>query len=264
MKLLRIVRSENGEENIKFLEISEKCSVKEFASVVQYLFGNSSTLSTSQILSTSSGKRVYFDELQSGSTYFLTFDKRNSRNLLSWESSPDFTPLTNSNRLRVLDESEYYNSKISELKLQCKDKATELLITQEDSLISLKQHLDTLRSSLGSQSLHILNYSAKTKEILDQVSKFTPLLQENIKELRKNNEDLSRLYRETLPDTSKRRPIIDPRLMTYMKKYNYKDLPMNELTPGELRRFSKFQFLSTHKLSQSSSQNTPSSKLNKF
>jgi hypothetical protein len=265
MKLLRIVRGDNKEENIKFFEISEKCSVKEFSSVVQYLFGNDSTVHAVQILSNSHGKRVYFDELTSGCTYFLTFDKRSSKALLSWDSSSvDFVPLTNSSRLRVIDESEYYSSKIEDLKLRCKDKATELLVRQENSLMTLKQELNSISSTLGSQSLRVLEFSAKSKAILDQISVLAPQLQENIKEMRKNNEDLSRLFKETLPESSKRKQLIDPKLMNYMKRHNYKDFPMNELTPAELRRFSKFQFKNEHRISYSASQNTPSSKLNKF
>lgn len=262
MKLLRIVRSEDKGEVIKFIEISDQCTNKEFSLVLQHLFGNSSTIGLKQILNDSSGKPVYFEELQSGITYFLTFDKRSSKSFISWESTQaEFIPSTNSSKLRVLDESQYYSEKIKELKLVCKDKATDLVLRQEDSLVTLKQSLAKIHSTLGSQSLRVLEYSASTKGIVDKIEAMINVIKGNVEELRKNNSEMRQVYSFKMPaELVGRRKMMDPRILNYMKRFNYKDLPMNELTPAELKRFVKFQIITENQIKPVSSQNTPSSK----
>ena len=261
MKLLRIVRSEQKSEIIKFIETSDLCTSKDFSLVLQHLFGNTSTIGSKQLLNDSSGKPVYFEELQSGMTYFLTFDKPSAKALISWEQA-EFVPLANSAKLRVLDESEYYSEKIRELKSVCKDKATDLIARQEDSLMTLKQSLGSIRSALGSQSLRILQNGAAVKGILDKIEGMAVVLKGNIEEIRKNNGELRDVYSFRIPAelVGSRRKMMDARVLNYMKKFNYKDLPMNELTPAELKRFVKFQIITENQIKPVSSQNTPSSK----
>lgn len=260
MKLLRIVRSEQKSEIIKFFEISDLCTNKDFSLVLQHLFGNTSTIGSKQLLNDSSGKPIYFEELQTGMTYFLTFDKPGAKALVSWEQA-EFVPLTNSSKLRVLDESEYYTEKIRELRSVCKDKATDLIVRQEDSLMTLKQSLAKIHSALGSQSLRILEYGSAVKGILDKIEGMAPVLKGNIEEIRKNNGELRDVYSFKMPtELAGRRKMMDARVLNYMKKFNYKDLPMNELTPAELKRFVKFQIITENQIKPVSSQNTPSSK----
>lgn len=264
MKLLRIVRSETSKDIIKFIEISDDCPHRDFKAVVQYLFGNSSTIGCNQILTDSSGKKVLYNQLENGKTYFITFEKKETRALMSWENTQtEFVPALNSSKLRVLDESKYFSSKIKEIKLAVNDKATELALRQEDSLMTIKQSLSKIHSQLGSQSLRILDYTAKTNSLLNQVKFLIPELQLYTQELKATNDSMKNVLSYQPPEdlvNAGKRKFIDPRIMNYMKKFSYKDMPMNELTPGEMKRFMKFQMMAENQISSFSSQNTPSSR----
>ena len=267
MKSLRIVRSEGSKEIIKFIEISKHCTQKEFSSVIQHFFGNNSTIGFSQAFCESSGKKTSFENFENGKTYFVTFEKKDNKSLLTWENAAsEFVSLTNSSRLKVLDQSEYLSSRISETKSLVNDKATELIIRQEDSLLTLKQSLSLIHNTLGSQSLKILDYSAKANLIMSKVKYLIPLLQQSMHDLRQTNDDLRTVYAYKPPlelmNREKKR-YLDPRIINYMKKFSHKDMPMNELTPGEMRRFMKFQMTMDNQITPMSSQNTPSSKRSK-
>lgn len=263
MKLLRIARSEGSKEIIKFIKISKHCPQKDFTSVIQHIFGNPSTIGCAQILTDTSGKKVPFDLLVSNSTYFVTFEKKDIKSLLNWETPhSEFVSLSNSANIQVLDQSDYMISKINNTKSIVKDKATELLLKQEDSILTLTHSLLKIHNTLGSQSLQIIDYTTKTKAILNQVKYLIPLLQQSIQDTRQNNDELRTVYAYQPPEIVKkdRKKLLDPRVMKFMKEFSYRDIPANELTPGELRRFMKFQMIVDNQITQGSSQNTPSAK----
>jgi hypothetical protein len=262
MKLLRIVRSESSKEIIKYIEISEDGTPKELTMVLQYLFGNSSTVGCAQVLCDSSGKKTQFEGLESGKTYFITFEARDKKSIVSWNSNAEFFPQINFQNIKVLDQSEYLNSKINEVKLLVKDKASEMLIKQQENLFTLTQSLSKIHNTLGSQSLKVIDYSAKTNAILSSVNFLIPLLQQSIKDLKQTSEELKVAYDYKPPShfITKKKILLDPRILNYMKQFSYKDVPLNELTPGEMKRFMKFQMIMDNQITPLSSQNTPSAK----
>ena len=267
MKLIRIVRSEGGKDIIKFMKLSKHCPQKELTSAIQYIFGNPSTIGCSQVLCDTSGKKVTFENLENTGTYFITFEKKEIKSLLNWEAPySDFVSHTNSTNLQILDESEYLTSKINETKSVVTDKATELILKQEDSFLTLKQSLSKIHNTLGSSSLKVIEYSANTAAILNKARYLIPLLQQSIQELRQTNDELRTVYAYKAPlevTNRGKKTFLDPRIMNYMKQFSYKDMPVNELTPGEMKRFMKFQMIMENQITNSSSQNTPSAKRSK-
>jgi hypothetical protein len=75
-----------------------------------------------------------------------------------------------------LDQKEYLNTRINETKNLVKDKATELITRQEDCLITLKQSLTKIHNNLGSQSLKIIDYTAKTNQLSNKTRELVPSL----------------------------------------------------------------------------------------
>ena len=162
-----------------------------------------------------------------------------------------------------MDQKEYLNTRINETKNLVKDKATELITRQEDCLITLKQSLTKIHNNLGSQSLKIIDYTAKTNQLSNKTRELVPSLEKAIHDLKQVSDDLRSVYSYKPPfeliNIGKKK-LMDPRILNYMKKFSYKDIPVNELTPGEMKRFMKFQIIMDNQIIPVSSQNTPSSK----
>lgn len=267
MKTLRIVRSEQGKDCIRFLQINDICSATEFYSILQSVFGNASTLLYSPVLCDSHGSKVSFKRMNEENTYFLTFDKKDSTSLIETETRDDIISLSSSN-VKVLLPDEHLLEKIKASKQSTKSKLGDLAVKQEHNMAILNRSLNKVHSTLGSQSLNLLDYGKQIGNLISKIDYLNPHLKSLTSQLKEISQELRSVYEYQSPPELKLRvprnfrnySYTDPLHQSYVNKPQslvFKDLPVNELNPSEMKRFLKFQTMAIEEVSQTFVQNNP-------
>jgi hypothetical protein len=278
-KLVRVVRAEivNGQklEIARYFEIFPKCSPAYFYNVVQYVYGNYLSSLYIPVLLNSTGSRTSFYDLEDHKTYFLTFEKIESSGMVD-----DFTPdelvfieekLQKSEILNVIMPEEHIYNTVLSLKEEVKEKLAILYTRKEHNMNYLKNTYMKLRRKLGDHSMAVLEIRSIRSNLECQVSLVTPALTKLIESTSEVAQELKRVY-QNKPQTAGNVPL--PKVFSNyhlnspsrlfkslaVQKLKLDDLPLEEISQAELKRFVSFHSRMSSvdsNFGQMPSQNTP-------
>ena len=234
MKTVKIVRVENQKEKLRYFQVYPNCTQNYFCEVVNEVLGNPLTQFQTPVFIDSNGTEVQYKDFQNDQTYFLTFDKQSK----FFNCDPVTLCAPKSAKiLDVLTPEEYTFDKIKKFKTQVKEKLAYLADKLDSNRLILKNGVHATRSLLGCQSLELFEFGKDIGVILDKISFLSPKLSSLISKLDQTSADLIHAYSETPLAKPKNIPKVPQKPPN---KQLVKDIPVNELTATEYKRFVRF------------------------
>ena len=241
MKTIKVARKDGDIEVYRFLLLGPRCTPSYFHMSLQHIFGSLSTSGCFLSLIDQAGKKVQFEDLTEGGTYYVLFEgDGGSFEDSGADSELIDSQLQDSGRLKVLLPDAYLSFTIDQVRVHAQELVRQLTSRLDYSRAQLAKPSQQLTTALGSASADFLTYASEVNAVTYRKSLIFPGLSEAITDAKSLIQSLTTAY-------SVRKSVID---RPQLSKISPEKLPSMVITrkmmdeagvnKAELKRFLKF------------------------